>query len=188
MRLGGIVETSTVDWPGQISLVVFLAGCNFNCPYCHNAELIPTTSGWTAPLLDVTDTIDENLDLIDAVVISGGEPTLQPAACSAILTHAKQRGLRTMIETNGSRPMILYDLIVEGALDRVAIDWKTSPIKYALVSGQPPYEALDTCRNLGVELEIRTTRAPDLVTDEDLDWIQGVIPPGAMWTIQEART
>ena len=117
VRLGGIVDTSTVDWYGKVSTVVFFAGCNFRCPFCQNASLISMGSGKAVSLEYVLDRVRTNRFLLDAVCVTGGEPTLQAEGLMELCRLVKSEGLLTSLDTNGSRPEVVEALISEGLLD-----------------------------------------------------------------------
>jgi pyruvate formate lyase activating enzyme len=171
MKLGGVVDTSTIDWYGNVSLVVFFAGCNFRCPYCHNAGLIPMDSGETLGPEYLRMRLEKEKNLLDSIVLSGGEPLLQPEGIRTACSVAKEAGLRVMLNTNGSRPNVIEELIDDGLIDRVAIDVKAplNPKSYADFLGAEPgnvpamvKKSLELCRERGVEVETRTTIAPGL--------------------------
>lgn len=92
MRLGGVVDTSTIDWYGNVSLVVFFAGCNFRCPYCHNSGLIPLDSGESLGAEYLRARLEKEKNLLDSIVLSGGEPLLQPEGIRTVCSLAKEAG------------------------------------------------------------------------------------------------
>ena len=164
MNFGGIQKNSLIDYPGKVSCVIFLSGCNFDCPYCHNPSLVK--GGMECPALlrgnGLYDFLESRRSFLDGVVISGGEPTLQKdlfKLCKAI----KGLGYSIKLDTNGSRPDELKRLIKEGLVDYVAMDIKTDPLKYdplvmkrcnsddilssivAIMESAPSYEFRTTC-------------------------------------------
>jgi pyruvate formate lyase activating enzyme len=120
--LGDIIPTSTLDWPGKVSLVVFFRGCPFRCPYCANAQFIE--QGEPSDIGKVIGEIARAKDFIDAVVVSGGEPFMQPAAFQAIARTAKEFGLLVGAETNGMYPDRIAAVADAGLLDAVMLDVK----------------------------------------------------------------
>jgi pyruvate formate lyase activating enzyme len=132
MLLGGLQKYSLIDFPGKVSCVLFLPGCNFECPYCHNPDLV-TGNTLSYPPLDESGLckfLEGRKGLLDGVVISGGEPTLAkdlPALCEKI----KGMGYAVKLDTNGSRPQVIKHLINEGLLNYIAMDIKTAPSEYA---------------------------------------------------------
>ncbi len=171
MRLGGVVATSTIDWYGNVSLVVFFAGCNFRCPYCQNSGLIPLDSGEMLGPEYLRKRLEKEKNLLDSIVLSGGEPLLQPEGIRMACRLAKEIGLKVMLNTNGSRPNVIGELLNDGLIDRVALDVKAplNPESYApfleTEGGNVPAivkRTLEICRERGVEVEARTTIAPGL--------------------------
>lgn len=176
LRVGGIVDLSTVDWYGNVSLVVFLSGCNFRCPYCQNSSLISRDYGKDLSLEALRKHIDVNIGLLDSVVFSGGEPLLQSDGLIEALEMTKRLDLKTMIETNGSIPEVVENLLERALLDRLALDVK-APLEdeiYGRVIGVPALgevavrgvrNTLEICKGFGVEVEARTTVVPG-ISDE----------------------
>ena len=124
MRIGGIVDMSTIDWYGNVSLVVFFAGCNFRCHYCQNSSLLPLDSGQEVDAEYLRRRIKVGRDLLDAIVITGGEPLLQPEGIEEVAGIARDLGLKLLLDTNGSRPNVVRKLLEAGLIDRVALDVK----------------------------------------------------------------
>ena len=179
MRIGGVVDTSTVDWYGNVSLVVFFAGCNLRCPYCHNSGLIPADSGEEVDLDYLRQRIMINMTPVpelDSVVLTGGEPTLQPDAVHEAAGLVKEMDLKVMLDTNGSDAGVVESLLEAGLVDRVALDIKAplNPEDYAVGTGvsnaklivENVERTLDICMEYGVDVEARTTIAPT-VTDSE---------------------
>jgi pyruvate formate lyase activating enzyme len=173
MLIGGLQKNSFIDFPGRISCVLFLSGCNFYCPYCHNPELARGVSVAEPPF-----TLDQfyaflkaRRSLLDGVVISGGEPTLQ-ADLSAVCAAVKNLGFPVKLDTNGSRPHVLRHLVAEGLVDYVAMDIKTAPRRYAPVfqrkDGQEAIqESIRIIMASAPAYEFRTTCAQPII-DEDV--------------------
>lgn len=172
MRLAGIT-TSLVDWPGQVSAVMFFAGCNFRCGYCHNSELISKDAGRYYHYEEVEKILREYSRTIDSVVMCGGEPTLQSFQLYAeVLPIAKDIGLRSKLDTNGSRSNTVLRCL-QGGLDKISLDVKARPDReaYNMVIGHcsnnahPLVDIMRTMRyakKYNVELEVRTTVVPGL--------------------------
>lgn len=133
MNIASFLGTSFIDYPGNISLVIFTKGCNMNCPYCHNKNLETKFELINEKI--IFDLLIKRKNLIDAVTISGGEPTLQSdlyGFCFAI----KEMGYKIKLDTNGTNPKILKDLIDNKLVDYIAMDIKTSPDKYNELCGK----------------------------------------------------
>jgi pyruvate formate lyase activating enzyme len=169
---------STVDWYGNVSLVVFFAGCNFRCPYCQNSGLIPLDSGEKVNLELLRKRIENELNLLDAVVFTGGEPLLQPESLKEAGKLVKDYGLKLMLDTNGSIPTVVEQLLDLRLVDRVALDVK-APLnveEYSKAAGLN-YDGeaivdgvrctLELCNSRNVDVEVRTTVAPTVSDDPD---------------------
>ncbi len=173
MNIKGIHKTSLIDFPGSISAIIFSGGCNLRCRYCHNPDLACNSCGLQGYSNDeALSFIMSRIHLIDAVVLSGGEPTLSPRIKDFTRT-LKDLGLKVKLDTNGFNPDIVNDLVLEGLLDYIAMDVKTSPEKYHLLTGNDsPFDTiidtLDILRHSGVLYELRTTCIPEYVTMDDL--------------------
>jgi len=179
LRIGGIVDMSTVDWYGNVSLVIFFAGCNFRCPYCQNSSLIPMDTGEVVDLDFIRNRINLNMSPVpqlDSIVFTGGEPTLQPVGLYSVARLVQSMGYKIMLDTNGSHPEVIEDLLKEGSIDRVALDVK-APLNshdYCTASGLKNSEnvvkyvnnTIDLCNEYNVEIEARTTVAPG-ISDSD---------------------
>jgi len=176
LRVGGITDMSTVDWYGNVSLIVFCAGCNYRCPYCQNSGLIPLDAGREIDLSLLEERIEANRVINDAIVFTGGEPVLQPDAIIEAAKLARSHGLRVMLDTNGSVKENIDRILRSDAIDRVALDVKAplNPGDYGRVTGRPDLgeasvEAVEHCLNLsgelGIEMEVRTTVAPGVSDD-----------------------
>ncbi len=152
MRIGGLSDMSTLDWHGHISLVIYLAGCNLRCPYCHNSRLISLRSGKEASIGYVDTRIGLMQTLVDSVVICGGEPTLQPKAVAEIVDSAKEREMEVMINTNCLLPDVV-DKLLELPIDAVSLDTKRDHLLEFS-------HTLDICQKYDVEKEVRTTVVP----------------------------
>lgn len=170
MRLGKI-ETSLIDWEGHVSAVMFFAGCNFRCGYCHNSKLIPTWSGTKYTHEEVFAMIEERTDVIDSIVFCGGEPTMQSfqlwGECMPI---ANELDLRSKLDTNGTNTHAVTQCIREG-LDKVSLDIKARPIKkdYEFIIGRCTnnvdyllsiIRTMKVLKRYKIELEVRTTIVP----------------------------
>ncbi|MBW2027680.1 MAG: anaerobic ribonucleoside-triphosphate reductase activating protein [Deltaproteobacteria bacterium] len=192
MVLGGLQRNSFIDFPGRVSCVLFLRGCNFHCPYCHNPELVRGTEGTGegARLAesDVYEFLSERRGFLDGVVISGGEPTLQdelPDLCDRV----KGMGFPVKLDTNGSRPHTLKALINGGMVDYIAMDIKTAPSRYSLIA-ESGVEAGDILKSVeliitsGIAHEFRTTCVSPIVREHDISSIARLIQGAQMYALQ----
>jgi len=174
-EIKGFLDSSFVDWPGKVAAVVFLPGCNFRCPYCHNHRLVlaPETLE-TIPLEGVLARLGELHGWVDGVSVTGGEPTLHPGL-GGLLETFRNRGLGVKLDTNGSRPHVLKELLVAGLLDTVAVDVKAplEPLPYRRNAGPggDPEAVRATLVQLaaaGLSVEVRTTVHPALLSREEV--------------------
>ena len=176
MEIKGLIETSFVDWPGRVSAVVFLGGCNFRCPYCHNHELVLRSREMAGRRPDlVLDQLKPYADWLDGVVISGGEPCLEPELprlCRAF----KNLGLPVKIDTNGSRPEVLTELIEGELIEAVSMDLKAplgEPLLHRQMAGAAAdlaalERSIDLLLAADLEREFRTTVVPGFLTEVHL--------------------
>ncbi len=172
---------STIDWYGNVSMVVFWAGCNLRCPYCHNSTLIPLDSGTVVGLDLLDERLHQSMDPVpslDAVVFTGGEPILQTDAVIEAAKLVKSYGLKLMLDTNGTVFKEVERILRTGLVDRVALDVKAplNPDDFRNISKvldvYGSYVAsimgtLKLCKELGIPIEARTTVAPGLSDDEE---------------------
>lgn len=193
MKIGGIIPFTLVDFPGRPAAVVFAAGCNLRCPFCHNPELV-TGSGEldTAEVLAFLETRQGKLQ---GVCISGGEPTLYPGLVEFI-TQVKDLGFQVKLDTNGTSPQVLEELLGKGLLDYVAMDVKSSLEKYELACGkkvdpEKVVESVELLRSWEISYELRTTAVPGLVELSDLSslgkWL-GRVPKYVLQQFRPAKT
>jgi len=174
IRMGGILDLSTIDFPGKLCSVLFLTGCPFRCPYCHNHSLI-TARGEERNVEEIVRALRENY-LVDGVCITGGEPTMQDI--TDLVRALKEAGLAVKLDTNGYYPAHLGKLLEW--VDYVAIDVKTTPEKYGELTGrkdawQRVEESLRILSESGVDWEARTTVVPGLVWREEVQRIGEIL-------------
>lgn len=194
MNLAGFVPLSLCDFPGRVAAVVFTQGCNFKCPWCHNGHLVPQASDPLNAVSEeaVVSVLAERRTRLGGVVVSGGEPTLQPAL-PRFLRRLKALGLEVKLDTNGSRPEVLRQLLSERLLDYVAMDIKAPWDKYAALTGTTacPVAAVQASIALvaasGVPHAFRTTRVDPLLSEREYGDIRAQIPPGSPHTWQTFR-
>ena len=189
----GFLETSLLDWEGKLAAVVFLPGCNFRCGYCHAAHLISEAARLESiPIEQVTDSLNRNRDWIDGIVISGGEPTLHKGL-RELIELFRGAGLAVKLDTNGSRPGVLDELLEDKLVDHVAMDAK-APLdeRYSEVAGVPV--ALDDIRasvemliRSDVSYEFRTTVCPAFLDADDVVDTAEVVRGAADYFLQKFR-
>ena len=193
MKIGGFQPFALSDFPGRVAAVIFVQGCNFQCPFCHNGPLIPPNppSVDLMPQKLVTEFLALRADKLDGVVISGGEPLLQPDL-GEFLKELKYLGLDVKIDTNGSRPDVLWKLIGESLVDYIAMDIKAPLELYARLAGvkvdeEKILQSIHLIAGSGVPHEFRTTNVESLLTTRDIEKIRSLIPDGSSYRIQKFR-
>lgn len=166
IKSGGFLKTTLLDYPEEISSVIFLPGCNLKCPYCHNPSIVNQQSNTLESIDTILNTIKKRKNILSGVVISGGEPTLYEDLQYYIdLFH--DWGLKVKLDTNGTKPEIIKELTP----DYIAMDLKTSLHKYpslGLKGENKIKKSLEWIKKSGIEYEIRTTAAPIIFTKDDL--------------------
>ncbi|MBQ9501908.1 MAG: anaerobic ribonucleoside-triphosphate reductase activating protein [Lentisphaeria bacterium] len=181
MRLG-LQKLTLLDFPGVMACTVFTCGCNFRCPFCHNASLV-TGRDADMPLSadEVLSFLAGRRKMLDGVCITGGEPLLHPEM-KDFIAGVKAMGYKVKLDTNGSNPARLREILAAGTVDYVAMDIKQSQEKYAIASGSesalaPVRESVDMLKTGPVEFEFRTTVVAPLHTPDDMEriakWIAG---------------
>ncbi len=184
MKISGLMKMTLLDFPGQVACTVFTSGCNFRCPFCHNASLVlpERMTNDTISEADFFAFLDKRKGLLDGVCISGGEPLLH-ADITDFIRRIRERGFKVKLDTNGSLPEVLRALVNAGLLDYVAMDIKTAPGDYASACGidDPPVEGVrESVRILlsgNVPFEFRTTVVDELHDEAKMTdvarWISG---------------
>jgi pyruvate formate lyase activating enzyme len=184
------VPFSLCDFPSRPAAVVFAQGCNFRCPFCHNGGLLAMTDG-SIPQAEVLDRLARRRDLLHGVVVSGGEPCLQPDL-AAFCASVKALGLAVKLDTNGSRPSVLRDLLARRLVDYVAMDVKAPPHLYAKLTGvDVEWNVIEQSIRIlaasGVPHQFRTTVVGAFLNNEDLEQIANLLPPNERLVRQEFR-
>lgn len=188
--LAGIQRAGMLDWPGRVTATAFLGGCNLRCPFCHNPELIGTprrTEDADALLTLVRD----RRAWLDGVCITGGEPCAHGGIVD-LVRALKREGMPVKLDTNGTRPDVLSELLDEGLLDFVAVDVKATPDRYVRATGVADmWPAVDRSISLvldsGVDHEFRTTCYPLAVGPDDPVRIAARLDGGRRYVLQQFR-
>ena len=179
-----------VDFDGKIACTVFTGGCNFRCPFCHNAPLVVgNVKSQQIDCDEVFDYLQKRKGLVDAVCVTGGEPTLQPDLCD-FLAKVRDMGYATKLDTNGLRPDVLKEVLDKKLVDFVAMDVKNSPEKYARTVGVNNVdmgkilESMRLLKESGVDYEFRTTAVKGLHAAADFEGIAEGIAGAREYYIQ----
>ena len=174
--IGGLQKLTLLDYPGKVACTVFLTGCNFRCPFCHNAPLVLSPD--PADCLgsdEVLEYLESRRGRLDGVCVTGGEPLLDPET-PGLLRDIKKLGFSVKLDTNGSFPDVLEAVISEGLVDHVAMDIKTDPAHYSDAAGcradvGAVCRSADLLRGGAVSFEFRTTVMRGLHTAESIEEI-----------------
>lgn len=189
MKIHGLQKMTLLDFPGRVACTVFLGGCDLNCPFCHNAELI---DGTAEPIMDENELLaflEKRRGLLDGVAFTGGEPTLRKDL-SDLFRRIKALGYPIKLDTNGLHPDRLKALLDEGLLDYVAMDVKNSPDKYAVTCGVDGVdldkirESIRLLMDSGCDYEFRTTVVDELHEASDFEAIGQMIDGANAYFLQ----
>lgn len=183
MNIQGLQKLTLLDYPEKVACTIFTAGCNFRCPFCHNASLVThIDQGKNIPLEQVMDFLKKRWRVLDGVCISGGEPLLQPEL-EDFICRLKEIGYCVKLDTNGSNSYLLRRLVQQKLVDYVAMDIKNAPGKYGMTIGIADYNMEDILRSVDfllsgtVPYEFRTTVVREFHKREDFAaigrWIHG---------------
>jgi pyruvate formate lyase activating enzyme len=176
MKIKGLQKLTLLDFPGKMACTVFTAGCNFKCPFCHNASLVTKVDDEYIGEEEFFSFLSKRKGVLEGVCITGGEPTLQPGL-DAFIRKIKEHGFAVKLDTNGYKPEVLKSLVNEGLVDYVAMDIKNSPEKYGKTVGienfdiSPILESIEFLLQNKVDYEFRTTVVKELHTKEDVEKI-----------------
>ena len=182
--IAGLQKMTLLDFPGKVACTVFLAGCNYRCPFCHNAELFAGKPEALMTKAQFLSFLEKRVGLLEGVCVSGGEPTGDPGL-EDLLRQIKNLGYAVKLDTNGSRPQVLRRLLAEKLVDYVAVDAKNSPEKYPETVGcdcdmAAVEESLRLLINGEVPYELRTTLVAQLHDAASVEamgkWLAGLVP------------
>lgn len=182
MLIKGLQKLTLLDFPEKVACTVFTGGCNFRCPFCHNASLVTRLNNDRIDEDEFFSYLEKRRNVLEGVCISGGEPTLQPDLYDFI-KKIKSMGYAVKLDTNGYQPDVLKKLCNDGLLDYVAMDIKNSPEKYTLTAGINELDMNRICESTeflmsgNVEFEFRTTVMSELHKSNDFEsigeWLKG---------------
>lgn len=191
--IAGLQKMTLLDYPGKVACTVFLQGCNYACPFCHNSGLLPFEGD---PFMEEDALIaflEKRKGILDGVCITGGEPTMYPGL-ENLLRRIKALGYAVKLDTNGSNPAVLRRLAEEQLLDYVAMDVKNSPSRYAQTVGVPGLKLSGVEESLRfliggkLSYELRTTLVQQLHDEPSIEemgqWLASLVPgvkPGVLF-------
>ena len=186
--IAGLQKMTLLDYPGKVACTLFLQGCNFRCPFCHNSGLLGGDAQAYMDEKELLAFLKKRVGLLDGVCITGGEPTLQPEL-PELLRQIKALGYPVKLDTNGSRPAILASLAAEGLLDYVAMDIKNGPAHYCETAGmaasQLPKieESIRFLLTGELDYELRTTGVEEFHSEASVtemgQWLRSLAPDRA---------
>ncbi len=190
MIVNGLQKLTLLDFPGKVACTIFFAGCNFRCPFCHNATLV-LSPGESEEIAgeEVLAFLRKRQGILDGVCITGGEPLMQ-AGLPSFIEEIRALGYAVKLDTNGYFPARLRALAEAGLLDYIAMDVKNCPEKYPQTVGispldlSPIFESVEYIRSCGVPYEFRTTVVNGLHTAQDLETLSGWIEGAERYFLQ----
>ena len=192
MLIAGLQKLTLLDYPGKTACTLFTPGCNFRCPFCHNALLV------TSPVTDFVSEgeffafLQKRKGILDGVCITGGEPTLQKDIIP-FMKKIRAMGFLLKLDTNGYRPDVLKAVLDEGLADYIAMDIKASPEKYAVTTGLADLdfslirESIDLIEKSGVSHEFRTTVTDDFHSENDFEKILSLFSADTPYYLQQFK-
>ncbi len=184
MLISGIQKLTLLDFPGKTACTIFCYGCNFLCPFCHNALLVTEKADAFIDEEEIFSFLKKRQGILDGVCVTGGEPTLQKDL-KAFLKRIKDMGFAVKLDTNGYKPQILKEIIDEGLCDYVAMDVKNTPEKYALTVGkeidtEKILKSISILKEGKIPCEFRTTVVKEFHTEDDIKeiarFLKGDVP------------
>ena len=190
MKVIGIEKSSFIDYPGKICTVYFTPGCNFRCAYCHNSPAV-MGKGELIKEEEILLYLEKRKKFVDAVCISGGEPTLQQGL-DLFIKKLKSKGFFVKLDTNGTNPDILQKLLDKKLIDYVAMDIKGPLYKYSLLVGrevdvEPIKESINIIKNSKIDYEFRTTICKELLSPNDIRDIANLLKGSKAYYLQNFK-
>lgn len=189
MKIHGLQKMTLLDYPGKVACTVFLGGCNFRCPYCHNFELVDGSAPAVMDSDELLAFLGTRRGLLDGVAVTGGEPCLH-AGLPGLLSQIRDMGFAVKLDTNGCFPDVLAAVVGQGLVDYVAMDVKNGPSKYARSAGlatldlSPVLASIGVLLGGGVDYEFRTTVVAELHDENDFHEIGKMIAGARRYFLQ----
>ncbi len=192
MKIGGYQKFSLIDYPGKLSAVIFTQGCNMLCPYCHNPELVEPHLFIEPIAVDqIISFLKSRLDHLNGVVVTGGEPTIQPDL-TGFLAEINQMGYQIKLDTNGSRPDVLRSLIDQKMVNFLAMDIKAPWKRYQEITGSnidpdTVKKSVELIKSSQVDYEFRTTIVAEQLSREDIFSMADSIRGARKYVLQQFK-
>lgn len=190
MRIAGLLKSSLIDYPEKVAAVIFTQGCNFRCRYCHNSNLVlPQCFGDLIPEEEIFDFFKKRRGVLQGVVVTGGEPTTQKYLVG-FLKRIKELDYPVKLDTNGSNPQVLSQIIGAGAVDFIAMDIKAPLERYSEIVGvdvdiEAIRESIRIILDSGIDHLFRTTVARSFFSNEDFVKMTSLIEGSPRYVLQE---
>jgi pyruvate formate lyase activating enzyme len=170
----GLTPFTMLDYPERTACIVWFAGCNLRCAYCHNPDIVLGSKG-TMPINEIFTFLEKRQGLLNGVVLSGGEATLYPDIAK-VAAKIKQMGFDVKLDTNGTKPEIVQDLIKNNLVDYIALDYKAPQAQFKLVTGTNKYKKFNEtltnlCNEKSIPFEVRITVHTDLMNEDNVTTI-----------------
>jgi len=188
----GIQKTTVIDYPDKIACTLFLGGCNFRCGFCYNSDIVLNPAKMDdIPEIEVLEMLKERKKFLDGVCITGGEPTIHPKLGN-FLSKVKELGYDVKLDTNGTKPEVLRELIAGKLVDYIAMDVKAGLLSYdkvtqTIVDKEKIKESIDLIKQSGVDYEFRTTVVPDIIDEEEIESIGELVKGAKRFFLQQFR-
>jgi len=194
MLIGGLQKSTLIDYPKKVVATVFTLGCNFNCSFCHNPELVDLKKIKQQPRIEEEiffNFLKSRKNLLDGVCITGGEPTIQTDLIDFI-KKIKEEDFLVKLDTNGSNPRVIKELLKQGLLDFIAMDIKSSAEKYQEAVGckinlENIQKSIDLIQQSKIEYEFRTTIVPGLIDKKEIEKIGKWLNGSKSFSLQQFR-
>lgn len=172
MNIAGVQKVTLLDYPGKVACEIFTQGCNFECPFCQNSSLIPKTNTGEFSEEEIFEYLNLRKNILDGVVITGGEPTVQKDL-KGFIKKIKDLGLLVKLDTNGGNPKVLQELIDEDLVDYVAMDIKNIFNKYNITAGKKINldnikKSIEILKASKIDYEFRTTIIKEMHSLDDI--------------------
>ncbi|MBO5955822.1 MAG: anaerobic ribonucleoside-triphosphate reductase activating protein [Clostridia bacterium] len=192
MKIGGLMKLTLLDYPGVIACTVFIEGCNFRCPFCHNSGMVFSESPDEIAEDEFFEFLRKRQGVLEGVCVTGGEPLISPEIFG-FLEKIKGLGYKVKLDTNGSFPERLKKIVEMNLCDYVAMDIKNSPEKYSITSGNDAVsfetvkQSIEFLKASGIQHEFRTTVVKDFHTKADVAQIAELLGENEKYFIQPFR-
>lgn len=176
MYFGGFEKFTLIDYPSKVAAMVYTIGCNFRCPYCHNPELVDETVTTTIDEKEILNFLKGRTGMLDGLVITGGEPTMHGDDLLSFMREVKKLGFLVKLDSNGTNPVVLRQVIDEKIVDYIAMDIKSPFSKYTETVGRAVNidnikKSIEIIKESAIPYEFRTTIVKSMLSFEDIEEI-----------------